>query len=71
MTQAPLHSFSLSGGGAARALAARARRAALEVVGLCHMEGHCSRKKPPSFGAWPCFDMPTVALKAKQAPRLA
>ena len=48
-------------GGAARALAARARRAALVVIGRCPMEGHCSGEKPllstqdraPTCQLWP------------------
>ena len=51
----------LSGGGAARALAARARRAALVVVGLCLLKGHCTSEMPLSFGPRPCFDMPAAA----------
>ena len=44
---------SVWGGGAARALAARARRAALDVVGPRPMKGHCTSERPLSFGARP------------------
>ena len=37
---------SISGGGAASTLSARARRAALVVVGPGPMEGHCTSEKP-------------------------
>ena len=39
------------GGGAARAVAARARHAALAVVVPFPMEGHCSSERPAFFGA--------------------
>ena len=62
--QAPLHSLSLSRGGAARALAKRARRAALVGVGACPMEGHYSSKRPLFFGARPRPDVPAAASNA-------
>ena len=63
-----LRSLSL-GGGAALELAARARRAALVVVGLCPTEGHCAGERPLSFGARPWCDVPAAASNAKPAPR--
>ena len=50
----------LSGGGAAREVAARARRAALVVVGPCTMKGHCTSERPHSFGARPWCDVPAA-----------
>ena len=43
----------LSGGGVARKLAARAHRATLVVVCPCSRKGHCTSKRPLSFGARP------------------
>ena len=63
--------LSLWGGGAARALATRARCAALVGVAPCTVRGHCTSKKLLSFGARPCFDVPAAASNAKQAARLA
>ena len=48
----------LRGGGTARELPARARRAALVVVGLCLILGHCTAKRPLSFCARPWYDVP-------------
>ena len=57
---------SLWGGGAARTLAARARRAALVVVGPCPMKGHYTSKRPFSFGAKPCCSVrATVSRTAR------
>ena len=55
----------LSGGCAARELAARARRAALAVVGLCHIQKHCPGERPLSFGARPWCDVPVGASNAQ------
>ena len=60
----------LWGGGTGRALAARARRAALVGVAPCTVRGHCTSERPLSFGAWPCSDVPAAASNAKQAARL-
>ena len=57
----------LSRGGAARKLAARARRAAPVVVGLGRIQGHCTSEKPLSFGARPWYDVPATASNAKSA----
>ena len=57
----------LSGGGAARELAARARRAVMAVVGLCCMQGHCTGERPLSFGARPWCDVPAAASNAQPA----
>ena len=57
----------LLGGGAARALAARARRAALVVVELFTIKGHCTGRRALSFGARPCCDVPATASKAQSA----
>ena len=46
-----------------RALAARARRSALVVVGLCPLEGHCTSERPLSFGARPCCDVPAAVSR--------
>ena len=51
----------LSGGGAARELAAGARRAVVVVVGPCRIKGHCADERPLSFGALPWCDVPAVA----------
>ena len=47
----------LSGGGAARRLAARACRAGLVVVGRRTRYGYCTGKRPFSFGARPWCDV--------------
>ena len=52
---------SLSGWGGARALVARVRRAALDVVDICLLKGHCASERPLPFGARPCSDMPAAA----------
>ena len=57
----------LSGGGETRKLAARARRAALVVIGLRTVEGYCTCKKPPSFGARPWCDVRAVPSNAQPA----
>ena len=49
--RAPAGARCFSGEGAALELAARARRAALVVVGLAPTRGRCPSKKPLSFGA--------------------
>ena len=59
--------ISLSGGGEARALVACARRAALVVVGLCPLDGHCASERPLPFGARPCSDMPAAASSEQPA----
>ena len=57
----------LSGGGTARELAARARRAAVVVVGPCSKKGHCTGERPLSFGARPWCDVPAVSTKNQPA----
>ena len=57
----------LSGGGETRELAARARRAALAVIGLRAMKGHCTGGRPLSFGARPWCDVRAVASNAQPA----
>ena len=57
----------LSGGGETRELAARARRAALVVVGFCAMKGHCTGGRPLSFGARPWCDVRAVTSNAQPA----
>ena len=57
----------LSGGGAARELAARARHAAMAVVGLCYMQGHRTGERPLSFGARPWCDVPAAASEGQPA----
>ena len=59
----------LSGGGEIRELAARARRAALVVVVLRTMEGHCTGGRPLSFGARPWCDVRAVTSNAQPASR--
>ena len=56
---------SLSGGGAPRALAARALHAALVGVGPYSMEAHRASETALSLGAWPCSDV-TVAASNQQ-----
>ena len=56
-----------SGGGEARALVARARRAALVVVGLCPWKGHCASARPLPFGARPCSNVPAAASNEQPA----
>ena len=51
----------LSSGGATRELAARARRAALVVIGPGTVKGHCTGGRPPSVGARPWCDVPAAA----------
>ena len=51
----------LLGGGKTRNLAARARRAALVVIFLRDLEGHCTGGRPPSFDARPWCDVRAVA----------
>ena len=62
--------LSLSGGGAARALAACARRAALVGVGPCPMEAHCASETALSLGARPCSDVPAAASNEQPASRV-
>ena len=57
----------LWGGDGARKLDARARCAALVVVGPCPMDGRCAVKKLLSFGAQPLCDVPAAASNAKLA----
>ena len=57
----------LSGGGAARALATRARPAALVVIGPCPTEAHCASETALSFGARPCCDVPAAASNEQPA----
>ena len=57
----------LWGGGAARALVARAHRAVLVAIGSCPMEEHCTGKKPLSFGARPCCGVPATTSNARPA----
>ena len=52
---------SLSGGGAARALATCARPAALVGVGRCSMKAHCASGTAVSLGARPCSDVRAAA----------
>ena len=59
--EAPPHALSLSGAGAARALAAYARLAALVGLGPCPMEAHCTSETALFFGARPCSDVPAAA----------
>ena len=59
----------LLGGGAARALAARARRAALVVVALCTIKGHCTGRRAVSFCARPCCDVPSCSYLRKRLSR--
>ena len=58
---APLRARSLSGGSAARALAACARRVVLDKVGSCPMKAHCPNEMAISLGKRPCSDVPTAA----------
>ena len=57
----------LSGGSAARGLAARARRAALAVADPRTRLRHCAGKRPLSFGARLWYDMSATASKNQQA----
>ena len=66
-------SCRLWGGGAARELATRARRATLIVVDPYTIKGHCTGEKPLSFGARSWCDVPPptptnsrVFLRAKK-----
>ena len=61
----------LSGGGAARKLAARARRAALDVVELRPIEGRRPGARPLSFDARPWRDVPAAASNTKPAPHVS
>ena len=58
--KAPPRSLSLSGGGAARALATCARRAALVRVGSCPMGAHCANKTALFVGARLRSDVPAA-----------
>ena len=58
----------LWGGDAALELAARARRAALVVVGPRPANGAATGKRPLSFGARPWCDVPAAASNSKPAP---
>ena len=58
---------SLSGGGAARALAARARSTALVIVGSRAMDSHCASEKALSLGARPCSDALSTASNEQPA----
>ena len=55
--------LSLSRGGAARALAAYARRAAQVGVGPFPMKAHCVIEKALSLSARPCSDVPAAAFR--------
>ena len=57
----------LSGGSAARELAARARRAALILVGSCHTQRHCPGESSLSFGGRPWYDVPAAAFNTQPA----
>ena len=57
----------LSGGGKTHKLAARARRAVLDVIGLYTTEGYCTCDKPVSFGARPWCDVRVVTSNAQPA----
>ena len=57
----------LSRGGAARELAARARRAVPVVVSACSMKEYCTGERPLSFGALPWCNVPAVATKNQPA----
>ena len=61
----------LSRRGAARALAKRARHAALVVVGSYPTQGHCTGEKPLSLGARPWCAVLAAASKAQPAFRVA
>ena len=58
---------SLSGGGAARALAPRARCTALVGVGPYPMEAHCASETVLSLSARPCSDVPSTASNEQPA----
>ena len=57
----------LSGGGAARERAARACHAAVVLVGLCSINGHCTDERPLSFAARPWCDVPAAATQNQPA----
>ena len=57
----------LSGGGAARERAARACHAAVVLVGLCSINGHCTDERPLSFAARPWCDVPATATQNQPA----
>ena len=65
--KAPPRALSLSGGGAARALSACARRALLVGVGPCPMEAHRASETALSLGARPRSDVPAAAYNLQQA----
>ena len=64
---ATARALSLSGGGAARALAACARRAALVGVDSCPMEIHCASETARSLSARSCSDVPAAASNEQPA----
>ena len=61
----------LLGQGAARELAARARRAALVVVDSGHVKGHCTGGRPLCFVARPWCDVSAAASNANAKPAFA
>ena len=63
--------LSLSEGGAARALAVCARRAALVGVVLCPVEAHYGSDSVLSLGARPCSDVPVAASNEQPASACA
>ena len=60
----------VSGGGAARGLAERARHDVLVMVALRPLEGHGTSERPFSFGARPWCDVPAAASNARPAVAL-
>ena len=61
------HARCVLGGDEALGLAARARRAALVVIGLRPVEGRCAGERRLCFGARPRRDVPAVASNAQSA----
>ena len=61
----------LRGGGSVRKLAACARRAALDMVGLRPIEGRSPGSRPLSFDARPWRDAPAAASNTKPAPHVS
>ena len=64
--KAPLRWLSL-GGGETRKLSACARRAALVMIGLRDMDGHCTSGRPLTFRARPWCDVQAVSSSAQPA----
>ena len=57
----------LSEGSGTRQLAACVSRAALVMIDLCGMEGHCTGRRPVSFRARPWCDVRAVPSSAQPA----